>query len=68
MAPRDYEVSVSNTFEAESPQDALSQMVAWVADHAYQIGYRVVDAEDPSRCNVFIDAEDIDWNAFWDDK
>lgn len=55
----DYTVTVSNTFEADSHEDAVAQMVAWLLDNAGQVGYRVT-RQAPSECDsVFIDAERI---------
>jgi hypothetical protein len=52
---QDYTISVSNIFEAESFEDAVSQMVEWINENAYAAGYRVVnEATGESR---FIDAE-----------
>lgn len=48
----EYEVSIVNIFTAETPQDAVAQMVAWLDDNAAQGGYRVV-SDDGSE---FIDA------------
>jgi hypothetical protein len=59
-----YTVSVANTFEAESPEDAVAQMAAWLVDYAYGAGYRVVP-EDGGE-SVFIDAEDIDYQKMWE--
>lgn len=52
-----YTVSVENIFTADSPQDAVRQMVAWLDDHAGEAGYRVDDPECPGRLDLFIDAE-----------
>ena len=60
---RTYEVSVSNLFDATSPEDAMRQMVAWLNDHAPNAGYRVEwYAEDGATMGTFIDGESIDWN------
>ncbi len=61
--PSEYTVSVANTFEADSFEDALRQMIAWLDDYAYAAGYRISwdDQE------VFVDAERIlarDWMDF----
>ena len=60
--PTESEVTVSNIFEADDPTDAVGQMAAWLDDSAYQAGYRVTRCSRPSD-TVFIDAEDIKWNA-----
>ena len=36
----EYTVSVSNTFDANSPEDAVSQMVLWIEEVARHAGYR----------------------------
>lgn len=36
-----YTVHLSNSFDAESPVDAVSQMVTYALDNAGQAGYRV---------------------------
>ena len=53
---RTYTVTVANTFDAHSPQDALQQMAAWLADYAYRAGYRVT-CQDTGE-SVFLDAEE----------
>lgn len=62
-----YEVSVSNYFDATSPEDAVSQMATWLSSesHPYRIGYRVTNQRTGQ--SVFVDAEDIDWNALSED-
>lgn len=52
----EYEVSVHNFFTAESPEDAVLQMAAWLADNAYQAGYRVKTDDG----EAFIDAEELE--------
>ena len=59
----EYTVALSNTFEADSFEDALRQMVAWVVDYACVAGYRiswteVVDGIREDR-SVFVDAERV---------
>lgn len=51
---KEYEISVSNRFFAESHEDAVAQMASWLADNAYVAGYRVNEIDGESR---FIDAE-----------
>lgn len=53
----DYKVSVANIFEADSPEDAVLQMVEWLIDSARHTGYRVINMETDASC--FLDAEDI---------
>ncbi len=57
--PRDYTVSLSNTFEAETPHDAVLQMVTWASDNAYAAGYRVTwhNADGTKVGSMFVDAE-----------
>lgn len=40
-----YEVSVDNTFEASSPEDAVRQMVEWLLESASTTVYRVTNTE-----------------------
>lgn len=60
-----FTITLSNVFEADSPLDALSQMVAWTTDNAYSAGYRIEDEQGNS---VFIDAESVDWEQFWKER
>jgi hypothetical protein len=39
----EYEVSVTNSFEADTPEDAVRQMVEWLTEEAAYTGYRVCD-------------------------
>lgn len=59
----EYTVTLSNTFEADSFEDALRQMVAWVDDCAYVAGYRISWTEMNNGIredrSVFVDAERI---------
>ena len=50
-----YTVSVSNMFDANSPEDAVKQMVAWLDDNAAKAGYHIDDGYGQS----FIDAESV---------
>lgn len=52
-----YEIQVSNHFEAETVEDAVLQMVAWLDDYAAKAGYRVILQQEES---TFIDAEMIE--------
>ena len=62
-ATRTYEVSVSNIFDATSPEDAVRQMAHWLADHGFNAGYRVEwYAEDGGTIGTFIDGESLDWD------
>jgi hypothetical protein len=51
-----YEIQVSNRFEAETVEDAVLQMVAWLDDNAAKAGYRVIFQQEES---TFVDAEDM---------
>ena len=57
----DYTVQVANVFEAETPEDAVNQMVAYLQDTADRAGYRVQSAD--GREDVFIDAEGFGFDA-----
>jgi hypothetical protein len=52
-----YNVTISNSFDADSPEDALRQMVAYLVDYAPQAGYRVTNMD--TAASVFLDAEDV---------
>lgn len=58
-----YYVRSENAFEADSPSDAVLQMVAWLQSYAPTAGYRVwtaADYEGPHPTDgEFIDAESI---------
>lgn len=62
----DYEVSLTNTFEADSFEDAVGQMATWAGDNAYQAGYRVSNVR--SGESRFVDAETVDWNQISDEE
>jgi hypothetical protein len=63
-----YEVSVSNYFDADDPEDAVRQAIAWLVDYAPSVGYRVTreytdeyigdDLRAPD--TWFIDADDLE--------
>lgn len=55
----EYEITLSNIFEAVGFEDALRQMVHYASEQAYMAGYRVKNLETGE--SVFIDAETIDW-------
>lgn len=60
---RTYRVDVSNLFEADSPEDAIKQMAAWLVEGSYTAGYRVwLEHDWPNGPSHFIDAEELDWN------
>ena len=50
----EYTVSVSCNFDADSPEDAVRQMTAWLDDAAYHAGYRVAGTDGSSS---FVDAD-----------
>jgi hypothetical protein len=56
-AETQYTVSVACSFDATSYQDAVQQMVAWIADNAYMAGYRATN--DDTGESLFVDAEDM---------
>ena len=64
MSEEEYTVSVSCKFDAESPEDAVSQMVIWVEEAARHAGYRwqSLKYEAPAWIEEtgFIDADNID--------
>lgn len=55
---KNYLVKVECFFDAESPEDAVAQMAAWLFDSSYDVGYRVMTEGEDS---IFIDASDIDY-------
>jgi hypothetical protein len=63
MGENSYTVSVSNTFDADSPEDAIMQMICWLQESAHCAGYRVeweaIIADMFRSCSTFIDAEAI---------
>jgi hypothetical protein len=40
-----YEVSVSNSFETDTPEDAVRQMIEWLQENVAHTGFRVFDNE-----------------------
>ena len=62
----EYEVILANNFEATSPLDALAQMTAWVAEAAYQAGYRITNVDTGE--SFFMDAETVNWNDLRDEN
>lgn len=52
-----YQVSLSNTFEADSPQDAVAQFVVWAIDNAHRTMHRVTNVDTDE--SWLIDAEDV---------
>lgn len=56
-----YEVVVANYFDAESHEDAVLQMIAWLIDSAHEAGYRVTLLAEDADAEVsrFIDADDL---------
>jgi len=64
---REYEVSVRNTFTADSPEQAVADMIHWLLDYAGQTGYRVTwmyeAFGDTTPQTMFVDADDLDWST-----
>ena len=60
MSEQQYTVGVSNTFGANSPEDAVSQMVLWIEEVARHAGYRWVNEDETGLVTGFIDADSID--------
>jgi hypothetical protein len=59
---QEFKVTVSNIFEAESAEDAVTQMVAWLDDNCYHAGYRVsISMPGVTDSGVLIDADNIDF-------
>jgi hypothetical protein len=64
-AEQTYTVSLTNSFDAQSPDDAARQFVEWATAHggAARSGLRVewgrTDDDDPPLHSTFIDAEDL---------
>ena len=58
MNETEYTISVSNTFDATSPEDAVSQMVLWIEEVARHAGYRWEN--ETGFITGFIDADSID--------
>lgn len=55
-----YIVTVANFFAADSPEDALRQMVAYLDDYRTKAGYRVENYE--TGASSFIDAKTVNFN------
>lgn len=59
---KEYEISVSNRFFAESHEDAVLQMAAWINDSAYTAGYRVAEIDSMSgNTSVEVNSKFIDF-------
>ena len=61
----EYKVSVSCIFDANSPEQAVALMAAWLTDESYSVGYRVYP---PGEDSIFIDADTIDWSENYEQK
>ena len=63
MGENSYTVSISNTFDADSANDAVMQMICWLQESAHCGGYRVeweaIVADMFRSCSVFIDAQQM---------
>ena len=57
MLKQEWTVSVTNTFDAVSAEDAVKEMVEWLLDYAQHTGYQVMD--EAGAC-VFLDADRLD--------
>lgn len=66
MSEQQYTVGVSNTFEANSPEDAVSQMVLWIEEVARHAGYRWVNEDETGLVTGFIDADSIDIMGYYE--
>ena len=57
---QEYEVTVTitNIFETNTPEEAVTQMVAWLDESAHAAGYRVTWSENTDG-EFFFDAEKI---------
>lgn len=64
-----WQVTLTNTFEATSARDAIGQMATYCVDYAFQAGYRVDRLKDDGTVGTseFIDAERFDFNEPSDD-
>ncbi len=62
---REFKVTVSCIFDADSPEQAVALMAAWLADESYHVGYRVYP---PGEDSIFIDADTIDWSKDYEQK
>lgn len=49
----------------EYERRCLASLIAEITSHPYRIGYRVTNQRTGQ--SVFVDAEDIDWNALSED-
>ena len=65
VSEQEYTVSVSNTFEASSPEDAVSQMILWIEEVARHAGYRWEN--ETGFITGFIDADSIDIMGYYEE-
>lgn len=63
MQNKQYKITLTNTFEASSMEDALSQMIHWCMENAAHAGYRIKVGE----LSLFVDADNIDFSSVFDD-
>jgi hypothetical protein len=64
VSEQEYTVSVSNTFEANSPEDAVSQMILWIEEVARHAGYRWEN--ETGFMTGFIDADTINITGYYE--
>ena len=57
-----YHISVTNSFDAENPEDAIMQMICWLEESARHAGYRwlVESSNGTGDWGGFVDADKID--------
>jgi hypothetical protein len=56
----EYQVELTNVFEADSHEDAVIQFIGWALDNATTAGYRVFPYTNTGPGNsLFIDGEDV---------
>ncbi len=65
MSETRYTVTVTNCFDATSPEDAVRQMIAFLDDDRTRAAYEVSDGDHPRRdvLPTVIDAETIDFDT-----
>lgn len=53
-----YYVTISNNFEADSPEDAVREMIAYLS-HADRLSYVVEDVETGGLASTYVDASEL---------
>lgn len=61
-----HSVSITGTFDASDPIDAVKQMVEWLTDLTYVEGLYVVDSDETGE--MLVDASTIDFDYLKDDN